>query len=291
MQESEWIKEGVKKYGEGRWKAICLKYPFQNRTSVMIKDRWRTMKKLGMLWSRSCGTFLIVVLFFRSWTRMLSVPGWEAPLTPKPWVIGTQEPCAPVVSPKISVLQVAGPVQPLNMHLEPPGLRLPHPPDHCSLWNESQLFAQVWSAGLSHRWLFVLVVCSLNHLFHLFAITLLWERGSSESQSFCGEEIQARGSTWNFFSHLFLLYKWLICEGKFLPFRSEALRMKIVLHFSTVFSTVCNCLLFPCEKFQFCLILVQCFPCTFHGSILVVSSKGATCSCLQVPKLEQLFVK
>ncbi|NXT99739.1 TERF2 factor, partial [Buphagus erythrorhynchus] len=49
MQESEWIKEGVQKYGEGRWKAICLKYPFQNRTPVMIKDRWRTMKKLGML--------------------------------------------------------------------------------------------------------------------------------------------------------------------------------------------------------------------------------------------------
>ncbi|TRZ15435.1 hypothetical protein HGM15179_011682 [Zosterops borbonicus] len=48
-QESEWIKEGVRKYGEGRWKAICLKYPFQNRTAVMIKDRWRTMKKLGML--------------------------------------------------------------------------------------------------------------------------------------------------------------------------------------------------------------------------------------------------
>ncbi|NWZ70144.1 TERF2 factor, partial [Acrocephalus arundinaceus] len=49
VQESEWIKDGVKKYGEGRWKAICLKYPFQNRTAVMIKDRWRTMKKLGML--------------------------------------------------------------------------------------------------------------------------------------------------------------------------------------------------------------------------------------------------
>ncbi|RLV82395.1 hypothetical protein DV515_00016701 [Chloebia gouldiae] len=49
MQESEWIKEGVKKYGEGRWKSICLKYPFRNRTAVMIKDRWRTMKKLGML--------------------------------------------------------------------------------------------------------------------------------------------------------------------------------------------------------------------------------------------------
>ncbi|XP_010223006.1 PREDICTED: telomeric repeat-binding factor 2 [Tinamus guttatus] len=49
VQESEWIKEGVKKFGEGRWKSICQKYPFQNRTSVMIKDRWRTMKKLGIL--------------------------------------------------------------------------------------------------------------------------------------------------------------------------------------------------------------------------------------------------
>ncbi|NXK22379.1 TERF2 factor, partial [Arenaria interpres] len=48
IQESEWIKEGVKKFGEGRWKAICQKYPFQNRTPVMIKDRWRTMKKLGI---------------------------------------------------------------------------------------------------------------------------------------------------------------------------------------------------------------------------------------------------
>ncbi|NXW55774.1 TERF2 factor, partial [Eurystomus gularis] len=48
IQESEWIKEGVKKFGEGRWKAICQRYPFQNRTAVMIKDRWRTMKKLGI---------------------------------------------------------------------------------------------------------------------------------------------------------------------------------------------------------------------------------------------------
>ncbi|NWU75130.1 TERF2 factor, partial [Onychorhynchus coronatus] len=49
IQESEWIKQGVKEFGEGRWKAICQKYPFQNRTAVMIKDRWRTMKKLGIL--------------------------------------------------------------------------------------------------------------------------------------------------------------------------------------------------------------------------------------------------
>ncbi|XP_075795900.1 telomeric repeat-binding factor 2 isoform X2 [Pelodiscus sinensis] len=48
VQESEWIKEGVKKFGEGNWKIICQKFPFENRTSVMIKDRWRTMKKLGL---------------------------------------------------------------------------------------------------------------------------------------------------------------------------------------------------------------------------------------------------
>uniref|UniRef100_A0A8C8RXC8 Telomeric repeat binding factor 2 n=1 Tax=Pelusios castaneus TaxID=367368 RepID=A0A8C8RXC8_9SAUR len=48
VQESEWIKEGVKMFGEGNWKAIYKKFPFENRTSVTIKDRWRTMKKLGL---------------------------------------------------------------------------------------------------------------------------------------------------------------------------------------------------------------------------------------------------
>ncbi|XP_072492539.1 telomeric repeat-binding factor 2 isoform X2 [Notamacropus eugenii] len=48
VQESEWVKAGVKKYGEGNWVAISRNFPFVNRTAVMIKDRWRTMKKLGM---------------------------------------------------------------------------------------------------------------------------------------------------------------------------------------------------------------------------------------------------
>ncbi|KAK7800229.1 hypothetical protein U0070_010062 [Myodes glareolus] len=48
VEESEWVKAGVKKYGEGNWAAISKNYPFTNRTAVMIKDRWRTMKKLGM---------------------------------------------------------------------------------------------------------------------------------------------------------------------------------------------------------------------------------------------------
>ncbi|KAJ6652517.1 hypothetical protein lerEdw1_011487 [Lerista edwardsae] len=47
-EESKWIKSGIQKFGEGNWKAIFKAFPFKGRTPVMIKDRWRTMKKLGL---------------------------------------------------------------------------------------------------------------------------------------------------------------------------------------------------------------------------------------------------
>ncbi|XP_060745271.1 telomeric repeat binding factor a isoform X1 [Tachysurus vachellii] len=48
-EESEWVKKGVARYGEGRWERIRSAFPFKGRTAVNIKDRWRTMLKLKMV--------------------------------------------------------------------------------------------------------------------------------------------------------------------------------------------------------------------------------------------------
>ncbi|KAL6459957.1 hypothetical protein MHYP_G00317160 [Metynnis hypsauchen] len=44
-EESDWVRQGVARYGEGRWEKIKNSFPFKGRTAVNIKDRWRTMKK------------------------------------------------------------------------------------------------------------------------------------------------------------------------------------------------------------------------------------------------------
>ncbi|XP_067105605.1 telomeric repeat binding factor a isoform X2 [Osmerus mordax] len=47
-EETEWVRKGVARYGEGHWEKIKTSYPFGDRTAVNIKDRWRTMKKLKL---------------------------------------------------------------------------------------------------------------------------------------------------------------------------------------------------------------------------------------------------
>ncbi|XP_062862676.1 telomeric repeat binding factor a [Trichomycterus rosablanca] len=46
--ESDWVRQGVARYGEGRWGQIKSAFSFEGRTAVNIKDRWRTMKRLKL---------------------------------------------------------------------------------------------------------------------------------------------------------------------------------------------------------------------------------------------------
>lgn len=76
-EESDWLKQGVARYGEGRWERIRSVFPFKGRTAVNIKDRWRTMKRLKMVQNCKQDNMQIkqiIFLYIHSLSTLLASP-------------------------------------------------------------------------------------------------------------------------------------------------------------------------------------------------------------------------
>ncbi|XP_028289059.1 telomeric repeat-binding factor 1 [Parambassis ranga] len=49
QQLDQYLIKGVDRHGQGNWSRILLDYDFEGRTGVMLKDRWRVLKKGNMV--------------------------------------------------------------------------------------------------------------------------------------------------------------------------------------------------------------------------------------------------